>query len=56
MILDVRLHNLPIIVGFVLSIFLLTSVYYFVKGKIHLGLLFLTLTIVPMIVAVWLFT
>ncbi len=55
MILDVRLHNLPVIFGFVLSIFLLTSVYFFVKGKKHLGILFLILTIVPMLVAVWLF-
>lgn len=55
MIFDVRLHNLPVIVGFVLSIFLLTSVHFFVKGKKHLGILFMILTIVPMVVAVWLF-
>lgn len=56
MILDVRLHNLPVIFGFVLSISLLSSVYFFVKGKKHLGILFLILTIVPMVVVSWLFT
>jgi len=55
MILDVRLHNLPVIFGFLLSIFLLTSVYFFVKEKKHLGILFLILTIVPIAVAAWLF-
>ena len=56
MILDVRLHNLPVIIGFVLSIFLLTSIYFFIKGKKQLGILFIILTILPMVVAALLFT
>src|SRR6056297_482562 len=56
MILDVRLHNLPVIIGFVLSIFLLTSIYFFIKGRKQLGILFIILTISPMVVAALLFT
>jgi len=39
-ILDVRLHNLPVIIGFILSIFLLTSIYFFIKRKKQLGILY----------------
>jgi len=56
MILDVRLHNLPVIFGFILSLLLMTSIHFFVKGKNHFGTLFLILTIVPIVVMAWLFT
>jgi hypothetical protein len=56
MILDVKLHNLSVIFSFVLLIFLLTSVRYFVKGNKRLGILFLFLAIMPVVIAVILFT
>lgn len=54
-ILEPRLHNLPIIFAFILSIFTLTSIRFFVKGKKRLSLLFLILTLVPIMVMLWFF-
>jgi len=56
MILDIRLHNLPVMFSFVLFILLLTSIRFFVKGERRLAILFLFLVITPVIVTVIIFT